>query len=328
MSAYSVFVGDVSLDEYFRPSHWPAEAGSKIDLFPLGSYTGGMIANAAVVYAGLGETARFLWSMNDSALSRALLEDLRAHCVDTALVTHDQSLADSRNIIALAHGEHTVMTPALGLDTIALDADAMRTLRAAQYVYTAIGDLRSLRHGSMAAAEVLVEIRRGGAQFVLDLDVANVRDGDEELISQADVLLLNRRGFERYSAGRTSDQVIDDLLGCGISTVVVTRGAEGCLIADRQQRFQTPGIAAEVVDVTGAGDTFGAALIHAMNHTDDLRTAAAFANAAAARAVTALGARAGVATHAEVVDFAVAHGVGDALKDLKNPPRKGNHHEE
>lgn len=323
MSAYSVFVGDVSLDEYFRPSHWPAAAGSKIDLFPLGSHTGGMIANAAVVYAGLGGTARFLWSMNDSTLSHALLEDLRRHGVDTALVTHDPSLADSRNIIVLAHGEHTVMTPALGLDTISLDAEAMRTLGEARYVYTAIGDLRSLRHASLGPAEVMAEVRRGGAQIVLDLDVANVRDGDDELIAQADVLLLNRRGFERYSAGRTSDQVIEDLLGCGISRVIVTLGADGCLIADRQQRFQIPGIAIEVVDVTGAGDTFGAALIHAMNHTDDLQAAAAFANAAAARAVTALGARAGVATHAAVVDFAVAHGVGDELKNLKNPPPKG-----
>lgn len=159
---YSVFIGDVSLDEFFRADDWPAATGSKIDLYPLGAHTGGMIANAAVVFAALGGTARFLWSMNDSALSRSLLEDLEAQGVDTALVATDPSLADSRNIIVLAHGEHTVMTPTLGLNRIELGDAAMEALCGAQYVYTAIGDLRCLRHGEARAAQVLDRIRGAG----------------------------------------------------------------------------------------------------------------------------------------------------------------------
>ncbi|MGB3015296.1 MAG: hypothetical protein WBB41_11790, partial [Candidatus Nanopelagicales bacterium] len=45
------------------------------------------------------------------------------------------------------------------------------------------------------------------------------------------------------------------------------------------------------------------------NTTSDLRAAAAFANAAAARAVTTLGARAGVATETDVVSFLHHHGL-------------------
>ncbi|HQR80372.1 MAG TPA: hypothetical protein PLT68_09150, partial [Actinomycetota bacterium] len=83
MSDYSVFIGDVALDEFFTASQWPAMPGTKIDLFPLASVTGGMIANAAVVYAALGEDARFLWAMNDGPLTGRLLDDLEAHGVDT-----------------------------------------------------------------------------------------------------------------------------------------------------------------------------------------------------------------------------------------------------
>lgn len=321
MSGYSVFIGDVSMDEYFRPSNWPAEAGSKIDLYPLGSHTGGMIANAAVVYAGLGGDARFLWSMNDGALTQALLEDLQENGVDIALVTRNPALADSRNIIVLAHGEHTVMTPALGLETIELDDAAMQTLCAGQYVYTAIGDLRCLRHRTSGPAQVMAQVRAGGAKFVLDLDVANVREGDDELISGTDILLFNRRGVQRYCAGRAEDQVIDDLLSGGVRTVVVTLGAEGCRLVSAQEQVRIPGIPADVVDVTGAGDTFGAALVHALEITDSLQAAGAFANAAAVRAVTALGARSGVASHDEVVDFARTHDV--LLPAIKNPPPKG-----
>lgn len=314
---YSVFIGDVSLDEFFRADDWPAATGSKIDLYPLGAHTGGMIANAAVVFAALGGTARFLWSMNDSALSRSLLEDLEAQGVDTALVATDPSLADSRNIIVLAHGEHTVMTPTLGLNRIELGDAAMEALCGAQYVYTAIGDLRCLRHGEARAAQVLDRIRGAGAQVVLDLDVANVRDGDDELIARTDVLLFNRRGFERYSAGRAGELVTDALMANGTRAVVVTLGVGGCQVADAQQRFAVPGIATDVVDVTGAGDTFGAALLYALNCTADLRAATTFANAAAARAVTSLGARAGAGSPADVVAFARSHGTGHLLDQFE-----------
>lgn len=309
MSGYTVFIGDVSLDEFFHASQWPAETGSKIDLYPLGAHTGGMIANAAVVYAALGGTARFLWSMNDSALTRSLCDDLEAQGVDTGLVTHEPGLGDSRNIIVLAHAEHTVMTPTLGLDAIPLDDAAMSVLCAADHVYTAIGDLRALRHGDAAAAHVMAKLGEHGVQIVLDLDVANLRPGDSDLIAATDVLLMNRRGFQRYSSGRPADEVLDSLLAAGIATIVITLGADGCRVTNADQRFEVPGVDVEVVDVTGAGDTFGAAFLHALDRGAGLHAAASFANAAAARAVTSLGARAGVASHDEVVAFATSHGV-------------------
>ena len=37
---YAVFIGDVALDEFFRPSQWPV-TGTKIDLFPVATEVGG-----------------------------------------------------------------------------------------------------------------------------------------------------------------------------------------------------------------------------------------------------------------------------------------------
>ena len=47
------------------------------------------------------------------------------------------------------------MTPALGLATIDLDDAAIAALQSARYVYTAIGDLRCLRHQDQTAATVM-----------------------------------------------------------------------------------------------------------------------------------------------------------------------------
>jgi ribokinase len=305
---YSVFIGDVALDEYFRAERWPG-SGAKIDIAPIGSHVGGMIANAAAVYAGYGETVRFLWAINGSELSRFLLADLETLGIDTSLVVRVADLADSRNIIVLAEGEHTVLTPALGLETIELTAAALDALRGAQHIYTAIGDLRSLRHDGQGAGAVIADARRAGARLALDLDVANLRPGDEALIALADIVLVNRLGFERLRATRTEAEALAQLLGGAASVVVITLGAGGCRVITDAGDVAIAGIEVDPVDVTGAGDTFGASFIHALNRTDDLVAAATFANAAAARAVTVAGARSGVGTEAEVLSFARTHGL-------------------
>ncbi len=315
---YAVFIGDVALDEFFQPSQWPA-TGTKIDLFPLATRTGGMIANAAAVYAGFGESARFLWAMNNSALTDMLLADLQELGVDTSLVVRQAGLADSRNIIVLADGEHTVMTPALGLETIEVTDAAMDVLAAARYVYTAIGDLRSLRHANMSATHVIDTFRRSGARLVLDLDVANLQAGDQDLLARADVLFFNRVGFDRYRGDRRQSQVIEELLAGAAEVVVVTLGAQGCHVASADANFDIAGVPVDTVDVTGAGDTFGAAFIHALNNDPDLHAAATFANAAAARAVTRVGARAGIASHADIVSLLHPH----ALSPGRTPDSGG-----
>ncbi len=315
---YSVFVGDVSLDEFFRTDAWPG-SGAKVDITPIGTYVGGMIANAAAVYAGYGESVRFVWAMNESELSGRLLADLESLGIDTSLVVRDASLADSRNIIVLADGEHTVLTPALGLATIELTGAALDALRGARYVYTAIGDLRSLRHDGRPATWVIADFRGAGARLVLDLDVGHVRPGDEALYSAADVLLVNRLGFARLCGLRTESETLADLFGGAARVVVVTLGADGCRVVTRSGESTVPGIAVDPIDVTGAGDTFGASFVHALDLTDDPVAAATFANAAAARAVGSAGGRSGVATEEEVVAFADRHGVSVALHLQPNP---------
>jgi sugar/nucleoside kinase (ribokinase family) len=322
---FSVFVGDVALDEYFRSDTWPG-SGEKVDITPMGSYVGGMIANAAAVYAGYGESTKFLWAMNDGELARFLLADLESLGIDTSLVVRDPALADSRNIIVLADGEHTVLTPVLGLDTIELTDAALEGLCDAQYVYTAIGDLRALRHRGQDAMSVIAHFRGSGAQLVLDLDVGNLRPGDDRLVSAADIVLVNRLGFERLRSGRTESEAISHLLGGGAVTVVVTLGPQGCRVASSSGEFIVPGLVVDPVDVTGAGDTFGASFVHALNTTEDLLDAATFANAAAARAVSVAGGRSGVATEQAVLSFAREHGLSVLLHmqpDLDATPAPG-----
>ncbi|MBM4412182.1 MAG: hypothetical protein FJ040_01855 [Chloroflexi bacterium] len=91
------------------------------------------------------------------------------------------------------------------------------------------------------------------------------------------------------------------MLSYGISVVVVTQAAQGCMIYTQGQTTHVPGFAVDVVDVTGAGDTFGGSFVAARALGQNLIDAARFANATAAICVGGLGARAGAVAR-EVVE--------------------------
>ena len=309
MSAdYAFFLGDIAMDEYYRAPHWPRH-GTKVWVRAAGSHPGGMIANAAAVYAGYGERALFCWAMNNSATTDVLLADLASRGVDPAHVIRDDRLGDSRCLIVLAEGDHTVLTPETGLSRISLTDDALDTLRGATYLYTAIGDVRMVSHRGLDAGHVLDQARETGCRFVLDLDVADLRPGDDGLLRRVDIMFVNAIGFTRLSRGRPEAEVIAEQLGAGTGAIVVTRGSDGCHVYTADGRLAVPGLAVDVVDVTGAGDTFGASYVHALGRTGDHQLAAVFATAAAARAVRTVGARSGITSDDEVIAFIAEHGL-------------------
>ncbi len=304
---YSIFIGDVALDEYYRIDSWPSH-GTKVDIDPVGAYPGGMIANAAAVYAGYNHDTYFCWTISNTPTSDYLLAELADLGVDTHLVSRDATLDDSRNIIILSGDEHTVLTPRMGLSRIELSDHALAMMADAQYVYTAIGDLRMLRHRERNATEFLPEIRAGGVQLVLDLDVANIQAGDSALLAEVDILLVNRKGMETLARERSESDVAAELLSGRLNTLVVTLSESGCRLYTEDGIQEIPGMPVDTVDVTGAGDTFGAAFLHAFGRTGDAGLSARFATAASARAVTLIGARSGISTVAEVIEFMKLHG--------------------
>ena len=81
------------------------------------------------------------------------------------------------------------------------------------------------------------------------------------------------------------------------------RGAFGCQVFAGDESFAIPGFAVPEVDPTGAGDTFCAGFTAAMLDNLDLRSAALFANAVGALAVTRRGPMEGAPTRREVADL-------------------------
>ena len=86
----------------------------------------------------------------------------------------------------------------------------------------------------------------------------------------------------------------------GPRAVVVTLGADGALVVEGDRAEHVPAQPVDVVDTTGAGDTFCGALADALARGAGLVEAARWGVAAAALSVTRSGAQDGMPT-AEMV---------------------------
>jgi len=97
-----------------------------------------------------------------------------------------------------------------------------------------------------------------------------------------------------------------DILARGPKAVVIKMGARGSFLLTKKERVLTDGFAVEVVDTTGAGDAFTAALTVGLAEGRPLREVVRLANAAGALAVTHFGTMAAMPTRAEVEHFLAA----------------------
>ncbi len=139
------------------------------------------------------------------------------------------------------------------------------------------------------------------------LNPAPYRDLPPALLTTTDFLVLNEIelgqmiGRETVRADDALFRAAREMLARGPRAVVVTLGAAGVAIVDTFGRAERiAGCAVAAIDTTGAGDCFVGALAAAHVDGHDLRTAAQFANTAAAVSVTRAGAASSIPRREDV----------------------------
>lgn len=78
--------------------------------------------------------------------------------------------------------------------------------------------------------------------------------------------------------------------------MILTLGSEGARFFDGEHHIHVPGYMTNVVDTTGAGDTFNGALAHALVEGQSIDEAVYFANIAASLSIEQFGAQGGMPT--------------------------------
>jgi len=295
-----IYIGDVALDEYYQVDYWPSlNDKTLVDTLP--PIPGGMIANAACVAAALGLDVKFLSALNTGRITHLLLDDLKKSGVDTSMVIYDGNLADSKTMIFLVGSDHTIFIPRLGAISLEITPQQLDVLASAAFIYSTPSEMLHVRCGDMNSEAVIDYCRARGTKLVYDLDVDYIKDGDEERFKRLDIAFFNKVGFDSYRRRLDMQQAADRLLSHGLEIVVVTLAEDGCIVYTGDGTYRSPAYQVDMVDVTGAGDTFCSSFMYALNEGKGVQYAADFANAAASICISKLGARAGAVPVEEVI---------------------------
>jgi len=143
------------------------------------------------------------------------------------------------------------------------------------------------------------------------LDAPGLRDALEHVLSRTDLFLPSGDELFLLTAATDEAGAVRELLGRGIRTVVVKRGAAGATCFEAGGRWDAPAFAVAEVDPTGAGDTFGAAFVTLWLRGLPPGEALTLANAAGALAVGRRGPMEGTSTYSELEAFVSRQTVKD-----------------
>ena len=151
------------------------------------------------------------------------------------------------------------------------------------------------------------QAQRLGVPVVADL--GGVGDKTAALLAHVDYAIVSELCARRVADGDDHLAACLAIRSMGPRHVVVTLGEKGLVYLDGEKLAEMPAFPVEVVDTTGAGDTFHGAfccgLVEGFPYLKNLQ----FSSAAAALKCGQLGGRAGIPGRDEVVRFLTQRGV-------------------
>jgi ribokinase len=282
-------VGSINMDLVTIAARFPAP-GETLLAERFLTVPGGKGANQAVAAARLGAEVALVGALGNDAFGDLLRDGLRREGID---LTHVARLGDCESgtaSIAVAGGENQIMiVPAANARVTPRQVEAARTILARSDAILVQLEIpletmeATLRLGNELGVPVI--LNPAPAQ-VLPL----------ELIRRARYLTPNQHELATVLDADPHED-FRALMERAPCPIVLTRGAEGAWYREDGKASHQPGFAVEVVDSTGAGDTFNAAL--AVYLSRGLPKAVRLACAAAALSVSRLGAQGGMPRAAE-----------------------------
>ena len=307
-------VGSVNVDLVVAAPRLPGP-GQTVSGGDVARYQGGKGGNQATAAARLGARVAFVGAVGDDEMGRQARSALASEGIEVAGLAVSSRATGVALIVVDPRGENLI--------TVAPGANG--DVHAA-HVRTA---LAALAPGPDDVVLVCREIPPDGVRAALEvgreagsitiLNPAPADGLDAVTLALADILTPNETELASLvgpgpgpSSGRGDPETAVRHLLAGQPpgrvardrAVVVTLGAAGALIVRAAgAAVAVPAPAVEVVDTTGAGDTFNGALAAGLADGLDLARAVRRAVAAAALSTTRRGARGGMPTRAEMEAF-------------------------
>ncbi|MEK5477513.1 ribokinase [Paenibacillus sp. FSL R5-0407] len=284
-----VVIGSSSIDLVVTSSKRPG-AGETVLGESFKTVPGGKGANQAVAAARLGADVTMIGRVGDDHFAQDILNNFKRNAVSIDYVepvTHMESgtahiiLAEGDNSIVVVKAANNEVTPAYVDKSIQAFEDAAMVMIQQEI------PVETVTHVSRICRKLGIPLL---------LNPAPARPLEEEVIENAAYITPNEHEAAILFPGLS----VSEALRKYPNKLFITEGSRGVRYYDGSEEKLVPSYKVEVVDTTGAGDTFNAAFAVALAEGQPLYESVRFANRAASLSVTKFGAQGGMPTRREV----------------------------
>jgi len=296
-SALRDFTFYIEQDKKFKERFICIPKGVKINISEAYFTYGGGACNVAVGLANFGLKVAVIARVGQDYSGRAIIEDLKKKRIETKFVQVDDKLHTGVSVIIQPKGgERTIFTYRGANDKLQI---TNYKLQKTKWIYLASlsGNWRRILNKIYLGSR----IKNLEYKVVWNPGVLQLKTGKKKLekfLKKTEVLILNRVESAILTRGdeKNVPHLLKLLYQLGPKIVVITCGNEGAYVMDKNGVLYEPARAVQVIDTTGAGDSFSSGFLAGLILFNDIKKALRLGIFNSAANLHKVGAQAGLLT--------------------------------
>jgi len=265
---------------------------------------GGSAANVAISCSRLGMKTGFIGKIGKDSNGEFLKGEFRADNIDLDGLVIDEKLNTGMCYIPIHGGDRMIFAHSGAANDLNPEDIKKDYILSSKLILLAnLKNLKPLKQATKYAksGDTLVAFNPGA--LIADQGF----DECKELLTSTDIFISSETELNKIMGEQSTDTSLNKLFDMGASVAAITRGSKGALLVDKNNKIELPIYKVDVVDTTGAGDSFSAGFVTGYLENKDLETCGKMGNANAAILIGKVGARNELAARKKLNKFIESH---------------------
>jgi ribokinase len=258
-----------------------SSADDEVDIENLSISLGGSATNFAVAVSRLGLNSGIMARIGKDHYGKYIASELKKEEVNTERLVFIDEKTGMAFIAIEPDGERSIYTFMGANSKFKLKNDDINYIRCSQILHVTGMYIEVVEEASKHAN--LLSLNPGTLLSSYGINAL------EKILKRTDIIFLNKKEVSLLT-GKSCDEGAELLVETGVPLVVVTLGKDGSKAYSEEGQIYSPTTELNVLDTTGAGDSFAAGFITAFFNKKQIKECLKQGNQSASNCVTNLGA--------------------------------------